>query len=133
MYPTILIDLIGSGLMILITFLALRYAFFLSTLDSKNFIWGFLFYFCMAMAAFSISRGVGHILKQILVLSGHKEIWKSFFPYSGGFNTTLMIYLLPSSSITTRAWLLIRRSSQRRRNCSRPIKNLKMPLVNYKK
>ncbi len=93
MYPTILIDLVGSGLMILITFLALRYAYFLSTLDSKNFIWGFLFYFCMAMAAFSISRGVGHILKQILVLSGHKETWKVFSPYSGGFNTTLMIYL----------------------------------------
>ncbi|MCD6388935.1 MAG: PAS domain S-box protein [Desulfobulbaceae bacterium] len=93
MYPTVLIDLIGSGLMILITFLALRYAYFLSTLDSKNFIWGFLLYFCMAMAAFSISRGVGHILKQILVLSGHKEIWIGFSPYSGGFNTTLMIYL----------------------------------------
>ena len=93
MYPTVLIDLIGSGLMILITFLALRYAYFLSSLDSKNFIWGFLFYFCMAMAFFSISRGVGHILKQILVLTDHKQIWKSLFPYSGGFNTTLMISL----------------------------------------
>jgi len=57
MYPTILIDLIGSGLMILITFLALRYAYFLSSLDSKNFIWGFLFYFCMAMAFFQSPAG----------------------------------------------------------------------------
>lgn len=89
--PTIAIDLIGSGLAILISFFALRYAYRLVKLQPSNFIWGFLFYFSMAMAFFSISRGVGHILRTILVLSGRNEIWTKLSPYSGGFNTLLMI------------------------------------------
>ncbi|MBI5557512.1 MAG: PAS domain S-box protein [Deltaproteobacteria bacterium] len=89
--PTIVVDLGGSGLVIFLSFMALRYANFLVKLQPKNFIWGFLFYFCFAMAAFSISRGVGHILRIILVLGGQEKVWQQLSPWSGGFNTLLMI------------------------------------------
>jgi PAS domain S-box-containing protein len=89
--PTIVIDFAGSGLVIFLSFMALRYAYLLVKLQPKNFIWGFLFYFCLAMAAFSISRGVGHILRIILVLGGQETIWRQLSPWSGGFNTLLMI------------------------------------------
>lgn len=89
--PTILVDLIGSGLVIILSFLSLRYAHLLVKLQPRNFIWGFLFFFCIAMAAFSISRGVGHILRIFLVLGGHEELWQRFSPWSGGFNTLFMI------------------------------------------
>ncbi|MCB2180839.1 MAG: PAS domain S-box protein [Desulfobulbaceae bacterium] len=89
--PTIVTDLIGSGLAVLISFLALSYAYRLVKLQPNNFLWGFLFYFTMAMACFSVSRGVGHILRLILVLSGRNEMWMILSPYSGGVNTLLLI------------------------------------------
>lgn len=88
---TAAVDFIGSSLAIIFIFIALRYAYALVRLQPNNFIWGFLFYFCIAMAAFAISRGVGHIARIILVYSGNGDIWKQLSPFSGGFNTMLMI------------------------------------------
>lgn len=89
--PAVTVEFFGSGLAILFTFTALRYAWSLVRLRPNNFIWGFLFYFCIAMAAFSLSRGVGHMIRIILVYSDHGAIWKQLSPFSGGFNTMLMI------------------------------------------
>ena len=89
--PTIVVDLFGSTLSIILTFLALRYAYFLVRRQRDNFLWGFLFYFTLALTFFAISRGFGHILRQALVLSGHDHLWHAISPLSGGFNTLLMI------------------------------------------
>lgn len=89
--PAVTVEFFGSALAILFTFAALRYAWFLVRLRPNNFIWGFLFYFCIAMAAFSLSRGVGHMVRIILVYSDHNELWKQLSPFSGGFNTMLII------------------------------------------
>jgi PAS domain S-box-containing protein len=89
--PAITVEFFGSALAILLSFMALRYAWSLVRLQSDNFIWGFLFYFCIAMTAFSLSRGVGHIVRIILVYSDNVSIWKRLSPFSGGFNTMLII------------------------------------------
>jgi PAS domain S-box-containing protein len=89
--PAVTIEFFGSGFAILLSFMALRYAWFLVRLQPNNFIWGFLFYFCIAMTAFSLSRGVGHMLRIILVYSDHNLLWNRLSPISGGFNTMLMI------------------------------------------
>jgi PAS domain S-box-containing protein len=89
--PTNVVDLVGSGLVIFFSFMSLLYANFLVRLQPRNFIWGFLFYFCIAITAFSISRGVGHILRIFLVLRGEEELWQQISPWSGGFNTLFMI------------------------------------------
>ncbi|MHB8788283.1 MAG: two-component system sensor histidine kinase NtrB [Desulfobulbaceae bacterium] len=89
--PTNIVDLTGSGLVIFLSFISLRYAYFLVRLQPRNFIWGFFFYFCIAMAGFAISRGVGHILRIFLVLGGREELWQQVSPWSGGFNTLFMI------------------------------------------
>ena len=89
--PTIVIDMAGSAADILFAFLALRYAYLLTHKQPDNFLWGFLFYFCMALAAFSLSRAAGHIVKQLLFMGGHEEMWMAISPYSGGFNTLLII------------------------------------------
>ncbi|MGB3212807.1 MAG: ATP-binding protein [Desulforhopalus sp.] len=89
--PAVTVEFFGSGLAIILSFMALRYAWSLVRLRPNNFIWGFLFYFCIAMAAFSLSRGVGHIIRIILVYSDQSELWKQLSPFSGGFNTMLMI------------------------------------------
>lgn len=89
--PAIFIDFCGSALAILLSFMALRYSWSLVRIQPNNFIWGFLFYFCIAMATFSLSRGVGHIIRILMVFSDRGDIWKMLSPFSGGVNTLLMI------------------------------------------
>jgi PAS domain S-box-containing protein len=89
--PAIAVDFFGSATAILLSFLALRYSWSLVKLKPSHIIWGFLFYFCIAMAVFSLSRGVGHIVRIILTFGGHNDLWKQLSPFSGGFNTMLMI------------------------------------------
>lgn len=89
--PAIAIDLFGSATAIVLSFLALRYSWVLVKMKPGHIIWGFLFYFCAAMAVFSLSRGVGHIIRIFLVFTGNDALWKQLSPFSGGFNTLLMI------------------------------------------
>ena len=89
--PTLVTDMVGSLANIIFAFLAMRYAFLLTRKQPENFLWGYLFYICMAIAAFSISRATGHIIKQALLFSDHRAIWSVISPYSGGFNTLLLI------------------------------------------
>jgi len=91
--PAIVTDMVGSGFIIVFSFLSLRYAWLLTKKQPENFLWGFLFYFCLTLAAFAISRAMGHLLKHILLFSGNQELWQIFAPVSGGTNTLLMTSL----------------------------------------
>lgn len=91
LYPTILADIFGSFIIIVLSFLSLRYANLLTRKQPDNFIWGFLYYLSLALALFAISRAAGHIVKQFLLISDNKAIWKNISPFSGGFNTLMMI------------------------------------------
>lgn len=89
--PAVSVEFIGSALVIILAFAAVGYAKALNRLQPDNFIWGFLWYFSIALAAFAISRGVGHIIRICLVYTDQQELWKILSPYSGGFNTVLLI------------------------------------------
>jgi len=93
MLPAIIMDMAGSVVIIVLSFLSLRYAWKLIRRQPENFLWGFLFYFCLTLVCFSVSRAVGHLLKQILLIFDNSELWHQLSPYSGGFNTLLMISL----------------------------------------
>ncbi|WP_456388008.1 two-component system sensor histidine kinase NtrB [Desulfolithobacter sp.] len=88
---TIATDMVGSVTNIVLAVFSLRYAYLLTKRQPENFLWGFLFYFCVALVAFSISRAAGHIVKQFLFFSGNGDIWTVIAPFSGGFNTLLLI------------------------------------------
>lgn len=89
--PTILVDIVGSAANIVFAFLALSYAFKLSRKDPDNFLWGYLYYVTLAIAAFSISRAAGHLVKEFLHITGHNQTWKMIAPFSGGVNTLCII------------------------------------------
>lgn len=93
MFPANFTDMAGSLIIIVFSFLSLRYAYLLTTKQPDNFLWGFLFYFCMTLAAFAISRAMGHLVKQVLLISGNDAQWKILSPFAGGFNTLLMTSL----------------------------------------
>jgi two-component system, NtrC family, sensor kinase len=89
--PAILLDILGSAAMSVFALLALRYARLLSKRQPDNFVWGYLYYVTFAIAAFAISRAVGHLVKQFLLIAGREDIWITISPYSGGFNTLFII------------------------------------------
>ncbi len=93
LFPAIFTDMVGSLCIIIFSFLSLRYAWLLIKKQPENFLWGFLFYFCLTLATFAISRATGHLLKHILLFSGNQEAWRIVNPISGGANTLFMISL----------------------------------------
>lgn len=90
-FPVIIVDIIGSMANIIFSFLAARYAWLLSRKEPDNFLWSYLFLICCVIAAFSVSRAVGHLVKQVLLITGHDAWWQVLSPYSGAFNTLFMI------------------------------------------
>lgn len=95
--PTIVTDMAGSVANIVFAFLAMRYAYLLTRKQPDNFLWGYLFYICMSYAAFSISRAVGHLVKQFLFITDNSAIWATISPFSGGFNT---LFFIAASAVT---------------------------------
>ncbi|MCF8056038.1 MAG: PAS domain S-box protein [Desulfocapsa sp.] len=93
MFPANITDMVGSLVIIIFSFLSLRYAYLLTQKQPDNFLWGFLLYFCLTLAAFAVSRAMGHLVKQVLLISDNDEQWKVLAPFAGGFNTLLMTSL----------------------------------------
>ncbi len=44
-----------------------------------------------AITIFTVSRSIGHLVKQILLLSGQSHIWQHLSPFSGGINTATFV------------------------------------------
>lgn len=102
--PILLVDLIGSIMMIVLSLLCLRLIFKLRKTDPNNLIWTFLLWLCLALTCFAISRSAGHILKNILVLSGYRSIWQIIRPFSGGINTITFIVAGAVTLFFERIW-----------------------------
>ncbi len=89
--PIIGVELIGAALVIFAASCALGYARALVQGQPENFIWSFLWVFSLALAAFAISREIGHVVRILLVYSDNQRIWNKISLFSGGFNTILLI------------------------------------------
>ncbi len=102
--PILLVDLVGSVLMIVFSFLCLDLVRMLKRKDPGNLIWTYLLWVCYGLGAFSVSRSAGHILKQILLLAGHEEIWSDIAAYSGTINTFTLILVASVTLFFERIW-----------------------------
>ena len=106
--PILIVDMIGSILMIVFSFLCLSLVRTLRNRDQGNVIWTYLFWVCLGLAAFAISRSAGHILKQILVLSGHEAVWSIIRPYSGAINSLMFVFVASVTLFFERIWKIYR-------------------------
>jgi PAS domain S-box-containing protein len=102
--PIGLVDILGSFLMILLSFLCLRVAFQLKRLDPNNIVWTYLLWVCYALAVFAVSRSAGHILRQILVLNLREDIWGMISPFSGAVNTATFMVVGAFTLFFERTW-----------------------------
>jgi hypothetical protein len=73
--------------MMVLALLCLYKAKILRELDTDNAVFLYLMWISTGFAVFAVSRSFGHILKQVLVLTGNPDTWQAISPYSGGVNT----------------------------------------------
>ena len=71
--PVWIADLLGSALMCCFSLLAVRVAMRLRRTDPNNVVWTYLLWLCYALAAFALSRSVGHIVKRLLLTIGYDD------------------------------------------------------------
>jgi len=102
--PIWIVDLLGSSLMILLSFLCVQLAKKLKNHDPNNVIWTYLLWLCYALAGFAVSRSVGHIAKRILLTAGHNDIWNFLRPYSGAINTLMFVVVASITLFFERTW-----------------------------
>ena len=102
--PILLVDLVGAVLMIVISFLCLAMAARLRRRAPDEILWTYLWWLCLGLVGFALSRSAGHILRQGLILSGHRSVWQIISPYSGAFNTLMFAVVASVTLYFERVW-----------------------------
>ncbi len=91
--PSLLVDMVGSALAIILAALCLAKVRQLLRQEPENALWIFLFWLSTALAVFAISRSVGHIAQHLLIMAGYRHIWQALSPFSGAINTFTFILI----------------------------------------
>lgn len=103
-WPLFAVDVGGSLAMIALSFLCLKTARHLRRADPESLLRIYLFWVCMGLAGFSLSRAVGHIARQGLWLAGREDLWAALRPYSSAVNTLLFVALAAVTLFFERVW-----------------------------
>lgn len=85
--PVLLIDVFGAVAMVVISCMAFYKAKILRGTDPDNTVFLYLLWISTGFLIFAVSRSVGHILRQFLIISGNPGIWQEISAYSGSINT----------------------------------------------
>jgi len=103
-FPIWLVDVVGSIMMTILSFLCLGVVFELKRSDQYNVILTYLLWLCFGLAAFAISRSLGHILKYQFLFSGREIIWDSIRPFSGAINTLTFVFVASVTLFFEHIW-----------------------------
>ncbi|MBA2883044.1 signal transduction histidine kinase [Desulfosalsimonas propionicica] len=113
--PIRLVDMIGSALMIVFSFLCVRRAVRLRRSQADNVVWTYMLWLCCCLAGFAVSRSGGHILKQFFSLAGRPDLWDGLRPFAGGINTFLLIIVAAATLFFNRVWHVYQQITMDRR------------------
>ncbi len=102
--PIWLVDMVGSIMMIVLSLLSLRLVSQLRRRDRNNIIWTYLWWICVALSCFAVSRSVGHILKNFLLMAGQKTAWAAIRPFSGAINSVMFVVVGSVTLFFERIW-----------------------------
>ncbi|MEN8243998.1 MAG: ATP-binding protein [Thermodesulfobacteriota bacterium] len=122
--PILLVDLVGSFLMIILSLLSLKIVFRLRKQDHDNLIWTYLWWICVALSCFAVSRSAGHILKNLFLLMDQKSVWDVVRPFSGAVNTVMFVVVGSVTMFFERIWKiyqLIRKDRQALRSAHKEL------------
>jgi PAS domain S-box-containing protein len=104
--PIWAVDVGGSFLMIILSAFCVYYAMRLRMRDPQNIVWTYLMWVSLALCVFAVSRSLGHIIKQILLISGGQSIWKTLQPYSGAINSLAFMVVGAVTLFFERTWTI---------------------------
>jgi two-component system NtrC family sensor kinase len=104
--PIVAVDVGGALLMIIFSFLCVTYALRLKKRDPQNIVWTYLTYVSMALAVFAVSRSMGHIIKQLLILTDRQSLWRQLQPYSGAVNSLAFMVVGAVTLFFERTWTI---------------------------
>jgi two-component system, NtrC family, sensor kinase len=104
--PIWIVDVGGAVSMIILSFLCARYAVLLRRRDPEHIVWAFVLWICLALALFAVSRSVGHIAKQVLILAGRQPVWEQLRPFSGAINTITFVVAGAITLFFERTWTI---------------------------
>jgi two-component system, NtrC family, sensor kinase len=102
--PVWIADSLGSALMCCFSLLAVQVATRLRRTDQNNVVWTYLLWLSYALAAFALSRSVGHVVRRLLLTLGHDDLWSSLQPYSGAMNSLLFVVVASFTLFFERVW-----------------------------
>jgi len=122
--PILFVDMAGSLVMIVFSFLSLKQIRALNRQEPGSIIWTYLLWVCYFLAGFAVSRSAGHILKQLLIISDDREIWSIIQPYSGTINTVMLILVASATLFFERVWQVYEDMQNDRRALQSAHKNL---------
>jgi signal transduction histidine kinase len=92
-FPILFVDIVGSALVLMLSWAAFISCRKLLAHDHENPLWLFLYWLTLALVAFGISRALGHIIGHLLVFAGQGALWDQVRPYTGGLNAILSIVI----------------------------------------
>ncbi len=113
-FPLWLVDVGGAMMMIVLAFACLNLTVRLKRNDPQNVLWTYLFWVCVSLTVFSVSRSAGHIVRQLLVMGGKGEVWSTIRPYSGAINTLTFVVVGSVTQFFGRTWAVYQAISRDR-------------------
>ncbi|MCA1786698.1 MAG: PAS domain S-box protein, partial [Desulfobacteraceae bacterium] len=102
--PILLVDVLGSVIMVVLGVLSLFKAKSLRDLDPDNVVFLYLIWICAGFTIFAVSRSFSHILRQFLVLTGSGDIWSSIGPFTGAVNTITFMLVGTVTLFFNQSW-----------------------------
>jgi PAS domain S-box-containing protein len=85
------VDIIGSSLMIILNLYAVKLTREIYIKKRDIALYSYLYAQTIALAIFTLSRSIGHILKRILITADQPEIWQALSPVSGSINSLTFV------------------------------------------
>ncbi len=89
--PVYIIDIIGSSLTIVLSFLAFGVMRRIQKTQRGFGLYVYLYLQTIALCVFAVSRSAGHIVKHILLALEYPHVWKMLAPISGSINSFTFI------------------------------------------
>lgn len=97
-FPIVLSDTVGNIIMIILAIHCLTTSLKLYRINRENALWHYMVWLSSSYVMYSFSRVVGHIVKPLLIATGHLELWRFLDPLSGSLNN-FTFFLVASVSL----------------------------------
>jgi len=91
--PVLVSDIVGSLLVLLLSGWCARLSWRYIRKRPDDVFRNYLFLLTLAIVFFAVSRSFGHLVKQLLLLSGRDPLWAHIAPFSGAVNSTIFIVI----------------------------------------